>query len=92
METIHLAAGTRNQFCRHIIRNFIEFQSKEDVFSDALGFFLESMTKLISVTAENEQRRDQIETLEKIKEEFTMKMFDYQKKLTDTSTSLLKLR
>jgi hypothetical protein len=50
------------------------------------------MTKLISVTAENEQRRDQIETLEKIKEEFTMKMFDYQKKLTDTSTSLLKLR
>ena len=48
--------------------------------------------KLLNTTSENEQRREQIEVLEKVKEELTMKMFDYQKKLTDTSTSLLKLR
>lgn len=50
------------------------------------------MVKLLNTTSENEQRREQIEVLEKVKEELTMKMFDYQKKLTDTSTSLLKLR
>lgn len=62
------------------------------MFSDALTFFQESMVKLLNVTTQNDERKEQIEVLEKIKEELTMKMFDYQKKLTDTSTSLLKLR
>jgi uncharacterized protein YpiB (UPF0302 family) len=47
---------------------------------------------MIQVSAENQQRRDQIEVLEQAKQELTVKMFDYQKKLTETSTSLLKLR
>lgn len=92
LESLHLAAGTRNPFCRQMISSFIDFQNKEAVFLDALNFFELSMTKLLNTTAENEQRREQIDVLDKVKEELTMKMFDYQKKLTDTSTSLLKLR
>lgn len=87
-----MAAATRNQFCRQILQGFVDFQNKESVFFDALTFFQESMVKLLNVTTQNDERKEQIEVLEKIKEELTMKMFDYQKKLTDTSTSLLKLR
>ncbi len=75
-----------------MISSFIDFQNKEAVFLDALNFFEVSMTKLLNTTTENDQRREQIDVLDKVKEELTMKMFDYQKKLTDTSTSLLKLR
>lgn len=47
---------------------------------------------MVQITAENQKQVLKIEDLESAKQDFTIKMFDYQKKLTDTSTALLKLR
>ena len=57
LESLHLAAGTRNPFCRQMLQGLINYQNKESVFSDALGFFQDSMIKLLNETSQNESRR-----------------------------------
>jgi len=47
---------------------------------------------MVEVHEMNKIRTAEIKVLEEAKEESTMKIFDYTKKLTETSTNLLKLR
>ena len=50
------------------------------------------MRKMIQVTAENQKNKEEIEQLKSVKQDLTIKNFDFTKKLTDTSSALLKLR
>ena len=70
----------------------IRQQIKETQFIDAVEFFQESLEHMVKIEAENEERKALIETLTEEKQTQTMKVFDLQTKLRETSSSLLKLR
>ena len=57
--------------------SLVDFQNKELTFNNALEFFQESMNKLVIVTAENLKQKEQIEHLNQIKQDLTIKNFDF---------------
>jgi hypothetical protein len=62
------------------------------VLNDAIDFFSDSVQKMVHVYHDNAEKSNLIRSLEEIKQQQTMKIFDFQKKLTETSTTLLQLR
>jgi hypothetical protein len=57
--------------------SLVDFQNKELTFNNALEFFQESMNKLVIVTAENLKQKEQIEHLNQMKQDLTIKNFDF---------------
>ena len=92
LDSIHLSTGTRTPFCNEVLSYVMGQQLKETQFIDAVEFFQESLEHMVKVEKENEERKVQLEHLTEEKQQLTMKRFDLQQKLKETSHSLLKLR
>ena len=50
---IHLATGTRTEFCEHLLTFICHHQKLEQAFVDAVEFFMESLTSVVKLEEEN---------------------------------------
>ena len=92
LDKLHLSTGTRTAFCHELINFLIKHQSKETIFIDAVEFFQESLEHMLKLEEDNAKNKKDAGELLNAKQDLTMKVFDLQYKLRETSSSLLKLR
>ena len=50
---IHLATGTRTEFCEALLKFICHHQKLEQAFRDSVEFFMESLTSVVKLEEEN---------------------------------------
>jgi len=66
---IHLATGTRTEYCEALLAFICHHQKLEIAFGDSVEFFMESLTSLVQLEAENRSMKQNVSHLLNLKED-----------------------
>ena len=80
-ENIHLATGTRTDFCETILMFICHHQKLEVALRDSVDFFMESLNTLVRLESDNLSMKSQIGTLLELKEGGILEKYGPQKGL-----------
>lgn len=80
---IHLATGTRTEFCEAMLKFVCHHQKLEQAFRDSVEFFMESLTSVVKLEDENKTMNQSISHLLSLKEDGILVKFNLEKRLKD---------
>lgn len=80
---IHLATGTRTEFCEAILMFICHHQKLEQAFRDSVEFFMESLTSVVKLEEENKTMNQSISHLLSLKEDSILVKFNLEKRLKE---------
>jgi len=80
---IHLATGTRTDFCEALLTFICHHQKLEQAFRDSVDFFMESLTSVVKLEEENRSMKLNISHLLNLKEDGILVKFNLEKRLKD---------
>ena len=80
---IHLATGTRTDFCDALLTFICHHQKLEQAFRDSVDFFMESLTSVVKLEEENKSMKQNITHLLNLKEDGILVKFNLEKRLKE---------
>ena len=80
---IHLATGTRTEFCEAMMMFLCHHQKLEQAFRDSVEFFMESLTSVVKLEDENKTMKESISQLLSLKEDGILVKFNLEKRLKE---------
>jgi hypothetical protein len=78
---IHLATGTRTEYCEALLTFICHHQKLETAFGDSVEFFMESLTSVVKLEEENTKMKQSISQLLSLKEDGILVKFSLEKRL-----------
>ena len=81
--SIHLATGTRTEFCDGVLTFICHHQKLEQAFRDSVDFFMESLTNVVKLEEENKSMKQNISHLLNLKEDGILVKFNLEKRLKE---------
>lgn len=78
---IHLATGTRTEYCEAVLAFMCHHQKLEAAFGDSVEFFMDSLTSVVKLEDENREMKNQITDLLNLKEDAIVVKFGLEKRL-----------
>lgn len=78
---LHLATGTRTDYCEALLKFVCHHQKLEAAFGDSVEFFMESLTSVVKLREENAAMKDSISQLLSVKEDAILDKFGLEKRL-----------
>jgi hypothetical protein len=80
---VHLATGTRTDFCIGLLGYLCQHLKVEHVFKDSVGFFMDSLQRMVKLEDENRKMKDTISNLLSLKEDSILIKFNLEKRLKE---------
>lgn len=78
---IHLATGTRTEYCEALLSFVCHHHKLETAFGDSVEFFMESLNSMVKLENENLAMKNSISELLNLKEEAILVKFGLEKRL-----------
>jgi hypothetical protein len=82
-KSLHLATGTRTEFCEAVLAFICHHQKLETAFSDSVEFFMESLTNGVRLEEDNRAMKQTISHLLELKEGGVLQKFNLEKRLKE---------
>jgi hypothetical protein len=80
---IHLATGTRTEFCETMLAYVCHHQKLENAFRDSVDYFMESLTSVVKLEEDNKSMKLNISNLLNMKEDAILVKFNLEKRLKE---------
>lgn len=80
---IHLATGTRTEYCEALLTFVCQHQKLEIAFQDTVEFFMESLESVVKLEDDNLRMKHKITELQQMKQQFTLWKYDLEKRLKE---------
>ena len=81
---IHLATGTRTDYCEALLTFICHHQKLETAFGDSVEFFMESLTSVVKLEEENRSMKENISQLLNYKEGGIVAKYNLENRLKES--------